>query len=113
MSHIIARRSSLCYYQQHYVTFSIIPLPVSSVAQRVKPCFFYDDPARMIWGCKIQLSNILALLGKWTLQTNFQVIAQTLPICNNIFIRHISQHHAIIRILCSTINDINITPRLS
>ena len=45
-----------------------------------------------------------------------QVIAQSLPIRNSIFTRHISQHHghhAIIHILGSTINNINITPRLS
>ena len=77
-------------------------LPVSSVAQRVKPCF-NEDPARLIWGCKIQLSNILVLLGKWTLRTKLQVIAQTLPIHNSTFTRHTSQHHAIIFLVLQSI----------
>ena len=52
--------ATLCYLLHHSTSSQ-------QRGPKGKAMFFYDNPDRMILGCKIQLSNILALLGKWTL----------------------------------------------
>ena len=57
-----------------------------------KAMFFYDDPTRMIWGCKTQLSNILALLEKWTLWGNtFFRTRVLIVLTNRYFFRTLSK----------------------
>ena len=78
----------------------------SAAWPKSKAMFFYDDPACMIWGCKIQPSMVI-IWHYWEnghFEQNFKSLHKHYQyVRNSIFTRHISQHLTIISLVLQSI----------